>query len=347
MPAPAPDAAPETTPERSGKELIAATRPFAIDDRARSWAHTLSTATLLIVTAGIAGAHATPLALRVVCSALTGLLIVRMFVLFHDFMHRAILRGSRVATAIFHGFGVAILVPPTVWKETHNYHHAHTAKIIGSHVGSFAMVTTTMWRSMTPRQRLMYRAVRHPLTIFLAYGTVFLWGMAIAPFLRAPRRHPDAAISVLVHLGLVALVVARFGWASAAFAIVLPMAIACALGAYLFYAQHNFPGVYVAERTRWTYTDAALRSSSYLELGPLMRYFTANIGYHHVHHLNAGIPFYRLPEAMEGVPELRHPTTITLSPRTIVACLRLALWDPQREELVPFPDPDSAPAPVR
>jgi acyl-lipid omega-6 desaturase (Delta-12 desaturase) len=259
-----------------------------------------------------------------------------MFVLFHDFMHLAILRGSRLARALFHGFGLLILVPPSVWKETHNYHHAHTAKIVGSHVGSFAMVTTTMWRAMTARQRLAYRLVRHPLTILLAYGTIFLWGMAIGPFWRAPRRHPDAALSVLVHVGLLAFVTARFGLATTCFAVVLPMTIACALGAYLFYAQHNFPGVYVAERTRWTYTDAALRSSSYLELGPLLRYFTANIGFHHVHHLNAGIPFYRLPDAMAALPELRHPTTITLSPPMIAACLRLALWDAERGELVPL-----------
>jgi acyl-lipid omega-6 desaturase (Delta-12 desaturase) len=335
--------APERNSERSGKELIAATRPFAVDDRALSWFHTATTAATLVLLALLAGSPTKlPWLLRVLASVLTGLMIVRMFVLFHDFMHLAILRGSRLAKALFHTFGMLILVPPSVWKETHNYHHAHTAKIVGSHVGSFAMVTTTMWRTMSPRQRFLYRAVRHPLTILLAYGTVFLWGMAIGPFLRAPRRHPGALVSVLTHAGLIAFVALRFGIVSASFGVLLPMAIACALGAYLFYAQHNFPGVYVADRTHWSYSEAALRSSSYLELGPVLRFFTANIGFHHVHHLNAGIPFYRLPEAMQTIPELTHPTTITLSPRTIIACLRLALWDPERAELVPFPSEDAS-----
>jgi omega-6 fatty acid desaturase (delta-12 desaturase) len=71
-----------------------------------------------------------------------------------------------------------------------------------------------------------------------------------------------------------------------------------------------------------------------------MRYFTGNIGFHHVHHLNAGIPFYRLPEAMAAIPELAHPTKTTLRPRDVWACLRLSLWDADRSALVPYPTTD-------
>jgi fatty acid desaturase len=65
-----------------------------------------------------------------------------------------------------------------------------------------------------------------------------------------------------------------------------PLSIAHRLGAYLFYAQHDFPAVHVEPRERWSYTRAALMSSSYMAMGPVMRWFTGNIGYHHVHHLN-------------------------------------------------------------
>jgi omega-6 fatty acid desaturase (delta-12 desaturase) len=75
-----------------------------------------------------------------------------------------------------------------------------------------------------------------------------------------------------------------------------------------------------------------------MRLGPVMRYFTGNIGFHHVHHLNHRIPFYRLPEAMAGIPELRNPRGVTsLWPRDVIACFRLKLWDPELERLVPFP----------
>ena len=67
-----------------------------------------------------------------------------------------------------------------------------------------------------------------------------------------------------------------------------------------------------------------------------MNWFTGNIGYHHVHHLNAKIPFYRLPEAMENIEELQSPTRTSLRLADIVSCLQLKLWDPATEQLLTF-----------
>jgi omega-6 fatty acid desaturase (delta-12 desaturase) len=67
-----------------------------------------------------------------------------------------------------------------------------------------------------------------------------------------------------------------------------------------------------------------------------MRWFTGNIGYHHVHHLNPKIPFYRLPEAMVAIKELQSPVMTSLRPYDILACLRLKLWDPVAEQHVPW-----------
>jgi omega-6 fatty acid desaturase (delta-12 desaturase) len=109
-----------------------------------------------------------------------------------------------------------------------------------------------------------------------------------------------------------------------------------ALGSYLFYAQHNFPSARLDEGSAWDYATAALAGSSNIPMGPLMRWFTGNIAYHHVHHLNARIPFYRLPEAMAGLEELQSPGVTTLSPKGIYHCLRLKLWDADRQHLVNF-----------
>ena len=73
-----------------------------------------------------------------------------------------------------------------------------------------------------------------------------------------------------------------------------------------------------------------------MTMGPVMHWFTGNIGYHHVHHLNARIPFYRLPEAMAALEELQSPGTTSLKPRDIIACLRLKLWSPEKAKLVTF-----------
>jgi fatty acid desaturase len=121
-----------------------------------------------------------------------------------------------------------------------------------------------------------------------------------------------------------------FGW-------LLPMWFADMLGTYLFYVQHNFPEAHIASREHWTFSKAALESSSYLMMGPVMNFFTANIGFHHVHHLNAAIPFYRLPEAMAAIPELQQPGRSTLKPSDISAAFALKVWDAEADKMVPFP----------
>ena len=318
---------------RADKELLDATRPFAIEKPATSWAH-------VIVAFGVAGATAWGavrlpwLGARLACSMVEGLTFVRLFILFHDFYHGAILRGSRVARALFWTYGLFVLTPPKVWRETHNYHHAHNGKIVGSHVGSYPVVTTAMWAGMSPAQRLGYRAARHPLTIALGTLTVFGWGMCLSPFLRDRRKNASAVLALVAQVVLAVAVVHTLGWSAYLLAVALPLAIAMASGAYLFYAQHNFPGVFLQPRDQWNYVRAALESSSYMPMGPVMSFFAGNIGFHHVHHLNPSIPFYRLPEAMRAIPELQNPRTTTLSPRDVLACFRLDLWDPQLGRII-------------
>ncbi|MCS6857011.1 MAG: fatty acid desaturase [Sandaracinaceae bacterium] len=323
---------------RGPKELLEATKPFQQEDRKRSWWHVVETF----------GAYFTLLAIcalapwwwvRLFASIVLGLVIVRAFILYHDFMHLSILRGSTLAKWIFYAFGLYVLTPPTVWRATHNYHHAHTAKIVGSHVGSYLMVTTEMWKSMNWKERLMYKLIRHPINIVLAYLTVFAIGMNLSPFFRNPRKHFDAAVALLAHAALLFAITMVWGWEMTLYTTIIPFFVAMMLGAYLFYAQHDFPEMYVQPRETWEYTRAALESSSYMEMGPIMRWFTGNIGYHHVHHLNPGIPFYRLPEVMAAIPELQHPRGKTsLHPRDIMRCFSVKLWDPQKEQMVGYPD---------
>src|ERR1700681_579553 len=128
---------PETTTEpppqqRTERALILATRPFIGEDRAASWRHTLVAFSLLVATLAAIVLVGVTWA-RALLSVFAGLLIVRCFVLFHDYMHGSLLRGSRFASGLFHLFGILSLNPPRIWRETHNYHHLHTARIAGSH----------------------------------------------------------------------------------------------------------------------------------------------------------------------------------------------------------------------
>ncbi len=326
---------------RQEKDLIDATRPFAKENRVRSWFALSSTLALVAGTDALAFEMAphTPLGwtLRVAASVICSLLIVRTFILFHDFQHGALLRNSRVARAIFFVYGLVIMTPPKVWRETHNYHHANTAKLVGSHVGSYLMVTTGMWAKMKPRERFMYKLIRHPLTIASAYFTLFMLGMGVSPFMRAPKKHWACLVGVLLNWTLTALVIWKLGFVTFVLGMFVPLAGSMAMGGYLFYAQHNFPEAHIQPRESWSYTRAALESSSYMEMGRVMRFFTGNIGYHHVHHLNPLIPFYRLPDAMEAVPELHDPPKTSLRPGDVIACFEQKLWDPEKGQMVGYP----------
>jgi omega-6 fatty acid desaturase (delta-12 desaturase) len=320
---------------RRGRALHNATRPFATESVARSWLHVASTFVLitgLLVTAAIAPGWP----LRVGASLLGALVMVRGFILYHDHLHGALLPRSALARAIFRAYGAVALTPPRSWRDSHNYHHAHVGTIAGSNVGSFPLMTTAMWNEASRMQRVRYRITRHPLTVVFGYLTIFLGNIVLRALFRDPRRYWDSAASLLVHGGLVATVWITLGFWAVFFSILLPVAIAAAMGGYLFFAQHNFRGMRLLPPEKWNHFDAALASSSYMKLGPVMRWFTGNIGYHHIHHLNSRIPFYRLPEVMAAIPEVQHPNTTSLRPSEIADCFRLALWDPDLDRMVTF-----------
>jgi len=146
-----------------------------------------------------------------------------------------------------------------------------------------------------------------------------------------------------VHVVLATLLAVFVGIEALLFTVLVPFFIAMAIGSYLFYAQHNFPDVSFSDNAGWTYEKAALTSSSYMQMNGVMAWFTANIGYHHVHHLNSRIPFYRLPEAMKALPELQDVKTTSLHPADVWSCLRLKVWDVEKQRMVGLESSEEAP----
>jgi len=197
-------------------------------------------------------------------------------------------------------------------------------------------MTRQKFLEATKGERFAYLAVRHPVNMFFAYFTTFMYGMCVQSFISAPRRHWDSLAVLIVHFSIAAFLVVHFGWVTMLIAFMLPFFLSHMMGAYLFYAQHNFPGVTFKKNIDWTYTEAALESSSFMNLNPVMQWVTANIGFHHIHHLNSKIPFYRLPEAMAAIPELQKAKETTLKPSDIAACLRLKVWDAEQNKMIGF-----------
>lgn len=316
-----------------GKDLILATKPFAKEIRTRSWSLTL-TALGCLVLAYFGIALLPFLFLRVLCSILAGLLLVRMFVIYHDHQHHTILAHSFTAQVIMKAFGIFMLSPASIWKRSHDHHHKHNSKLFSASIGSYPILTKNKFLELSKKDRRLYLATRHPLTIAMGYVSMFLYGMSIRSFASNPRKHYDSLIALILHIAFGALVYTFLGAEQLLLLFFLPYFIAFALGAYLFYAQHNFPGVAFYENKNWVYEKAALESSSYMKMSPLMAWFTANIGYHHIHHLNARIPFYRLPEVMSHFSELQNCKTTSLKGKDIIACLRLKLWDPEQNKMI-------------
>jgi omega-6 fatty acid desaturase (delta-12 desaturase) len=322
-------------PSPNPKDIIRSSQIYASEQPRRSWWHLLSTFAAL---AGLAVAIvlAPHWSLRLAGSVAFGFVMVRAFIIYHDVQHGTILRGSPVARWLAGVYGMLTLSPPSIWRRTHDHHHRNVGRILGASIGSFPIMTCAVWARSGFWARLGYVLQRHPLTIATGYLTVFLYGMCVRSFLVDPKKHADSGFAIGLHAALVVLL-AIFAPGMLLFLVLVPLLVACALGSYLFYAQHNFPLAKMASGENWTYVAAALQSSSYIKMGPVMRWFTGNIGFHHVHHVNAKIPFYRLPEAMAGMAELQSPGTTSLRPLEVWKCLSLRLWDEAGNRLVRAP----------
>lgn len=329
-----------------GKDLIRQTLPFAVEDRRRSWLHFwTSIGVLAVFAAGAAMPVWWPL--RLVFSLMLGLSFIRVFVLYHDYMHGAILQGSRFADIFFKVYGLILLAPPTLWKQSHDYHHGHSGQYVGAEkgrlplvsthtdIGSFPVMSTDEYARAGAWKRFRYRVARNPLMIVLGWLAIFVFSICLVSIVTQPRHRIWSILALALNVTAV-VVLANVAPDKLLFSMVIPSVFASALGAYMFYSQHNFPGARYLGEDEWNYVATAVYSSSYMRTGPVMAWFTANIGYHHVHHANSSIPFYRLPEAMAAIPALRSPTTTTLYPRDILRCLRLKLWDTDSRRMVTF-----------
>ena len=321
----------------SGKELILATKPFAKEIRSKSWFYVIST--ILLIGIALAATILIPFfSVKIIFILVAVLLMVRMFIIYHDHQHHSILTHSRLANFIMTVFGFYILSPTSIWKRSHDHHHNNNSKLFSASIGSYPIATKRKYEEMSGRQKFEYLAIRHPLTIALGYFSMFIFGMCIASFVSNPRKHYDSLIALIIHITISVLLFIFVGWQIWFCLFFLPFVIAFAMGAYLFYAQHNFPGVTFSDNKEWAYEKAAMESSSYMVMNPVMAWLTGNIGYHHIHHLNSKIPFYRLPEVMEHIKELQSCKRTSLNIKEVIACLRLKIWDQDKNKMVGLRD---------
>ncbi len=267
---------------------------------------------------------------------LTTVFISRMYSLFHDLTHNSLF-VSRAANARWgHLLGFLLFTPYRWWQRQHSLHHAHTGNLDKRGPGEIYTMTLAEYEQASRLRRLGYRLYRNPaLILFVGPALVFLFD----------RRFPQRGMSRRILASVVATNIALAGWVVGMSALVgigtflvitaTTLVAGGAIAAWMLYIQHQYEDTYYMAAGDWEFEHAALQGSSFLRLPRPLAWMVGNANYHHVHHLSAKIPNYRLRAAHEQQPVFAATPVITI--RTSVAAFRLKLWDEEAARLVRFP----------
>ncbi len=290
---------------------------------------------LALVAAAVALAPVSVVAALLVLVPAAGFQL-RTFIVFHDCAHGSFLPSRRANRWIGRVLGVLVWTPFGAWKHSHAAHHATAGDLDRRGHGDVPTMTVREYRDASWIARLGYRLFRHPAVMFTIGPFV---AMMIVPRFPLPGSRKRVRNSVLLNDLALVLAVAGFcllfGWQTFLLVQVPLTVLAGGAGVWLFFVQHQFEDAYWERGEEWSYRDAALRGSSYLRLPPLLRFFTGNIGLHHVHHLSARIPNYHLQAAHDDNDVFHSVPVLTV--RDGIRATRLKLWDEDERQLVPFP----------
>lgn len=262
-------------------------------------------------------------------------LLVRAFILFHDCVHGSLFKSNGVNKLFGYILGVIVFTPFEDWRYCHLRHHASYANLDTRGFGDIWTMTKKEYEASTRTKQLQYRLYRNPFVLF-GLGAIFIFLLSNRlPNMKIKRRENVSIIftnlllfGVFLGFGFI------IGWKTYLMIQLPVLWLGWAAGIWLFYVQHQFPGGYWARTEEWDPIKAAMEGSSFYRLPAIMRWFSGNIGFHHIHHLNSKIPNYRLKKSYETIPELQ-----TITPLTIlksIKCFKLKMWDEKENKMVGF-----------
>ncbi|WP_126173999.1 fatty acid desaturase [Altericroceibacterium xinjiangense] len=265
--------------------------------------------------------------------------LLRLFLIQHDCGHGAFFSRRKSNDWVGRILGVVTLTPYAYWRHCHAIHHAGTGNLDNRGVGDVDTITVEEFRSYTRTKQFLYRLYRHPVVLF-GLGPAYLFLLRHRLPVGMMRRGWSPWISTLgTNLGMAAVYAALIYLVGLKMFLLVHLPIvlvAASAGVWLFYVQHQFEHTRWEREADWSFHEAALHGSSNYQLPGILRWFTANVGLHHVHHLVSRIPFYRLPEVTRDIPALATMSQVTL--RDSLGTVRLVLWDEEKRRLVSFRD---------
>jgi omega-6 fatty acid desaturase (delta-12 desaturase) len=261
--------------------------------------------------------------------------LVRIFIIFHDCGHGSFFKSDRLNKLVGIPLGLLAFTPYHRWHHDHKEHHSTVGNLDKRGVGDVQTLTVEEYLKLSKWKKFSYRFYRHPLFL-----------IAIAPLLlfliqhRLPKTYMTFKQKMYVHLSTLAIVIVSLliiwaiGW-KAFVMIQLPIIyIASVHGVWLFYVQHQYESVKWVRADKWDYKTIAIEGSSFFKLPAVLRWFTGNIGFHHIHHLSPRIPNYKLQQCHNENPMFQDVKPITFF--SSLKSLRLRLWDENKQKLIGF-----------
>lgn len=261
-----------------------------------------------------------------------GLIFVRVFILFHDMAHNSFF-PSKLANQI--GaiiLGTMVFTPASFWERGHNYHHKNSNKLNHPQHAQTAAWETSNYLKASPFKRMLYRWVYGKYTLFTINPVIY--------FLGIHRLVSSTIETVAMGFYLWFLQSYLSGWQYLYF--LASIWIAGIYGFILFHSQHTFDGVYRAygledfqkikeenpdaDIEQWSYFMNGMRGSAFLQVPWPLSFFTCNIEYHHIHHLNSKVPLYNLAKCHNTSGDLfKDVPRVTL--RQVLGSLHYSLYN--------------------
>ena len=282
--------------------------------------------------------------LTLLLSIPTAGLLVRLFIVQHDCGHGSFFKSRAANDFLGRVLSVLTLTPYSQWKLGHAMHHATTGNLDKRGRGDLDTLTVREYEALPRLRKLAYRFYRNPFFMVILGAPIHFLLLQRLPIGFNYRNRTSRISIILLNIALVGafgLPMLLLGIKPVIMTYLPVMIIASWIGNWLFYVQHQFEDTYWEQDGDWNFHSAAVLSSSYFDLPAVLRWFSGDIGLHHIHHLCSRIPNYRLRACLDALPELRGMARrITL--RDSLRCWKLALWDEERRLLVSFRDRKAA-----
>ena len=271
------------------------------------------------------------LLLTIPCAAF----LLRLFMIQHDCGHGSFFGHRPLDDWTGRIIGVLTLTPYDCWRRMHAAHHASSGNLDARGIGDVQTLTVAEYQALGRWHRAAYWLYRHPAVMF-GLGPAYLFILQQRLPVGAMRGGVLPWASAMGTNAAILVIVAALIWLVGLLPFLLIQApivlIAATAGVWLFYVQHQFEETQWDRKSDWEFESAALYGSSFYDLPRALRWFTANVGVHHVHHVSSRVPFYRLPQVLADFPQLRHVGRIGLGDS--IGSVKLVLWDESHRRLI-------------